>query len=286
MDKKITVIDGNSLLFRAYYATAYGDSTAIMRTKSGIPTNAIFAFANMLCKILQSFKGGESLFIAFDTDKETFRKQEFADYKANRAPCPEDLKPQFPISRELCAALGLVYFEEHGVEADDICGTVAKAAAKEGYDVTVYTSDRDYLQLIEPKIKISLLKVGLSNMELMDETAMKEKYGLEPLQIIDYKGLRGDDSDNLPGIPGIGDKTAVKLIQQYGSFEAIMADKDKIAGKLGENIRNFDEQEGQPKLRARQDQARRSPALSRSSDLVYQAATISNRSTISPRNTN
>jgi DNA polymerase-1 len=241
MDKKIIVIDGNSLLFRAYYATAYGDSSAIMRTKSGLPTNAIFAFANMLCKILQSFKGGESIFVGFDTDKETFRKEEFADYKANRAPCPEDLKPQFPVSRELCGALGIVYFERHGIEADDICGTIAKEAAKEGYEVLVYTSDRDYLQLIEPHIKVSLLKVGLSNMELMDEAAMQEKYGLKPLQIIDYKGLRGDDSDNLPGIPGIGDKTAVKLIQQYGSFEAIMAAKDTIPGKLGENIRTHEE---------------------------------------------
>lgn len=101
MDKKIIIIDGNSLLFRAYYATAYGDKNAIMRTKDGIPTNAIFAFANMICKLLQSFKGGESIFVAFDTDKDTFRKEEFAAYKANRAPCPEDLKKQFPLSREM-----------------------------------------------------------------------------------------------------------------------------------------------------------------------------------------
>ena len=106
--KKMIVIDGNSLLFRAYYATAYGDSSAIMRTKTGIPTNAIFAFANMLSKILASFKGNESIFIGFDSDKETFRKAEFADYKANRKPAPEDLRPQFPISRELCGALGIV----------------------------------------------------------------------------------------------------------------------------------------------------------------------------------
>lgn len=242
MSKKIYVIDGNSLLFRAYYATAYGDSAAIMRTKSGLPTNAIFAFANMLSKILTSFKGGESIFIGFDTDKETFRKEEFADYKANRAPCPEDLKPQFPVSRELCKALGIVYYEEHGIEADDICGTVSKLAARQGYEVTVYTSDKDYLQLIEPNIKISLLKVGLSNMELMDEASMKAKFGFGPLQIIDYKGLCGDASDNLPGIPGIGDKTAVKLIAKYGGFEKIMKDKDNIPGKLGENIRTYEEQ--------------------------------------------
>lgn len=237
MDKKIIIIDGNSLLFRAYYATAYGDKNAIMRTKDGIPTNAIFAFANMICKLLQSFKGGESIFVAFDTDKDTFRKEEFAAYKANRAPCPEDLKKQFPLSREMMRALGILCFEEHGVEADDLAGTVATMASKAGYSVTLYTSDRDYLQLIDANTKVSLLKTGLSNMELLDEAGMKEKFGLTPRQIIDYKGLRGDDSDNLPGIPGVGDKTAVKLIQQYGSFQAIMEASKTMSGKIGESLR-------------------------------------------------
>ena len=230
------VIDGNSLLFRAYYATAYGDSSAIMRTKTGIPTNAIFAFANMLSKILASFKGEESIFIGFDSDKETFRKAEFADYKANRKPAPEDLRPQFPISRELCGALGIVYYEEHGIEADDICGSVAKLASKEGYEVTIYTSDHDYLQLIDPHIKVSLLKVGLSNMELFDEEALKAKFGLTPSQVIDYKGLCGDSSDNYPGIPGVGDKTAMKLLEQYHTFPEIIAHATEIKGKLGEKI--------------------------------------------------
>lgn len=235
---KIIVIDGNSLLFRAYYATSYGDSSSIMRTKSGIPTNAIFAFANMLSKILSSFKNGEGIFIGFDSDKETFRKEEFKDYKANRAPCPENLKPQFPISRELCRALGIIYFEEHGIEADDICGTVAKEASKKGYEVMIYTSDHDYLQLIDKNIKVSLLKTGLSNMEEFDENHLYEKLGLTPTQIIDFKGLRGDSSDNYPGIPGIGDKSATKLIQKFGSFDAVIenAEKGNIEGKLGEKI--------------------------------------------------
>jgi DNA polymerase-1 len=149
--KQIYIIDGNSLLFRAYYATAYGENPSIMRTKDGIPTNAIFAFCNMLSKILQGFDGNESIFVGFDTDKETFRKQEFADYKANRKPCPPELVKQFPISRELLKALSIMYFEEHGLEGDDICGTVAKLASAAGYDVTVYTSDKDYLQLIDSK---------------------------------------------------------------------------------------------------------------------------------------
>jgi DNA polymerase-1 len=236
--KQIYIIDGNSLLFRAYYATAYGENPSIMRTKDGIPTNAIFAFCNMLSKILQGFDGNESIFVGFDTDKETFRKQEFADYKANRKPCPPELVKQFPISRELLKALSIMYFEEHGLEGDDICGTVAKLASAAGYDVTVYTSDKDYLQLIDPNIKISLLKTGLSNMEVMDEKTMPAKFGFSPKQIIDFKGLRGDSSDNLPGIPGVGDVTAVKLIQQYGSFDAIVEAAKTMTSKVGENIRN------------------------------------------------
>lgn len=231
--KKILIVDGNSLLFRAYYATAYGDSSSIMRSKDGTPTNAIFAFSNMLCKLLASFKGGESIFVGFDTDKDTFRKEEYSAYKANRSPCPEELVRQFPISRELMGALSIMCYEQHGVEADDICGTVAKLASKENYDVVIYTSDKDYLQLIDKNVKVSLLKVGLSNMELLDEVSMKEKFGFTPKQIIDFKGLRGDSSDNLPGIPGVGDKTAVKLIQEYGDFESIIKAADTMTSKVG-----------------------------------------------------
>jgi DNA polymerase-1 len=237
MSKKLVVIDGNSLLFRAYYATAYGDPSSIMRTKDGTPTNAIFAFGNMIAKILQGFKGGESIFVGFDKDKETFRAKEFEGYKANRQPCPPELKPQFPISRELLDALGIAYYEEHGYEADDICGTVATKASKDGYDVIIYTSDHDYLQLINPHVKVSLLKTGLSKMALMDEEALMAETGLTPKQVIDYKGLRGDASDNYPGIPGVGEKTAKKLIQEYGSFEGVVEHAGEIKGKLGENIR-------------------------------------------------
>ncbi len=237
--KKIYVIDGNSLLFRAYYATAgYGDDSSIMKTTTGIPTNAIFAFGNMLNKILSSFSGGESLFVAFDADSKTFRKEEFAAYKANRKPAPEHLVKQFPISRELLDALGIVHLEVRGIEADDLAGTVAKLAGKEGYQVEVYTSDKDYLQLIDENITINLLKRGMSDIEVMNPVSMPERFGFAPLQIIDYKGLCGDSSDNLPGIPGIGEKTAVKLINQYGSFDKILeaAEKGEIKGKLGENI--------------------------------------------------
>ncbi|MBQ2069749.1 MAG: hypothetical protein II467_02320, partial [Bacilli bacterium] len=241
--KKLIVIDGNSLLFRAFYATSFGGPETIMRNSKGEPTNAIFAFSNMLLKIISSFSGGESIFVAFDADSHTFRKEEFEDYKANRAPCPEDLIPQFPMSRELLDCLGIVHYEEHGIEADDIAGTIAKIASKNGYQVTIYTSDKDYLQLVDETITVTLLKKGLSVVEEVNPTSMVELFGFSPRQIIDYKGLRGDSSDNLPGIPGIGDKTAVKLISEYGSFDAIIdaAKSGKIKGKMGENIVNGEE---------------------------------------------
>ncbi len=236
--KHLYVIDGNSLLFRAYYATSYGGSETIMRTSSGIPTNAIFAFSNMVTKILASFTGGESIFVGFDCDSKTFRKEEFEDYKANRKPTPEDLVKQFPISRELLDVLGVTHYEEHGVEADDLCGTVARLASKEGYVVDVYTSDKDYLQLVDDKITVNLLKTGLSNMNPITPEEMVKQFGFTPKQIIDFKGLRGDSSDNLPGIKGIGDKGATDLIKTYGSFDAIIdaAKNGLIKGKLKDKI--------------------------------------------------
>lgn len=239
--KKLVVIDGNSLLFRAYYATYYGEGP-IMSTKDGTPTNAIFAFSNMLTKIISSLKDGDSIFVGFDADSHTFRKEEYKEYKANRKPCPPELVSQFPISRELCKVLGVLCYEEHGIEADDICGTIAKDASKNGYQVTVYTSDKDYLQLIDEHISVSLLKKGLSDMNLVTNANMKEQFGFSPKQIIDYKGLRGDSSDNLPGIPSVGDVTAVKLINQYGSLEKIFEAAPTQKGKVWENIVKYEEQ--------------------------------------------
>ncbi len=233
---KAIVIDGNSLLFRAYYATAYGPNPSILRNKEGIPTNAIFAFGNMLNKILNSLKEGDAIFVGFDTGKKTFRHEEDKDYKANRKECPEELKVQMPLVRQMLKALNIFTYEKEGFEADDVCGTYAKEASKLGYTVEVYTSDKDYLQLIDEHININLLKTGMSNILVMNEENMLSLYGIKPLQIIDYKALRGDSSDNLPGIPGIGEKTAVKLIQEYGSFDEIMKNVDKIKGKVATSL--------------------------------------------------
>lgn len=240
MGKKITIIDGNSLLFRAYFATAY-PGAEIMHNQDGTPTNAVFAFSNMINKILSTIKEGEALFVAFDAGKHNFRHDALETYKANRKPAPEDLVKQFPIVRDFLKALGVFQFEQIGFEGDDIAGTVATIASRNGYDVRIYTSDRDFLQLVDNNITVYLIRKGLSDVITMTPELVLETYGFKPKQIIDYKGLRGDASDNLPGIPGVGDKTAVKLIQEYESFNNIINHVDEIKGKLGESIKNNQE---------------------------------------------
>lgn len=237
---RIVIIDGNSLLFRAYYATAY-PGVEIMRNQEGIPTNAIFAFSNMMNKILSDLKEGECLFVAFDAGKHNFRHDKLETYKANRKPAPEDLVKQFPIVREFLDALDIYQFEEVGFEGDDIAGTVAKLAEKEGYNINLYTSDRDFLQLVTDKIHVNLIRKGMSDVAEMTPELVKETFGFEPKQVVDFKGLRGDSSDNLPGIPGIGDKTAIKLIEEYGDFDNIISHVDEIKGKMGEAIKENQE---------------------------------------------
>lgn len=234
--EKIYIIDGNSLLFRAYYATAY--SGQIMATKDGVPTNAIFAFSNMINKIISSFKGGERIIVCFDAGKKTFRHDEDKDYKANRKPAPVELVTQMPIAREFLNAMGIKTYEQIGVEGDDICGTVAKLASSINMKVEIFTSDRDFLQLIDKNTTVNLLVKGMSNVKAMTEASMLEEYGFKPLQIIDYKALRGDSSDNLPGIPGVGEKTATTLIQKYESYQNIIDHAEEIGGKLKESLLN------------------------------------------------
>ena len=236
---KIIVIDGNSLLFRAFYAT-YFDPSNIMRTKSGQATNAIFAFSNMITSLLSNLKKGDGIFVAFDAGKHTFRHQEYKEYKANRPPLPEDLISQFPIAREFLDKLNITHYECDNLEADDICGIIADKAQKEGYKVYIYTSDKDYLQLIDENITIELIKKGLKDIKEMTPETFKEEWGFKPIQITDYKGLRGDDSDNLKGIPGVGDKTAKQLIQKFGDLENIILNADTKT-KVGRNIIDFQE---------------------------------------------
>lgn len=239
MNNKMVIIDGNSLLFRAYYATSYAGPDKIMRTKTGIPTNAIFAFANMIVKIINDLGKDDELFVAFDTGEKTFRHDQFDDYKAHRKPAPEDLVPQFAIAREFLDVMGIFHYELNGYEADDIAGTIAKKCEQNGKKVIIYTSDQDYLQLISDNVTVNIIKRGLSDVLSVTPLNIVSEYGFKAAQVSDYKGLTGDASDNIPGIPGVGKVTALKLLNEYENLENILANQDSIKGKVGESIREF-----------------------------------------------
>lgn len=194
---KIIIIDGNSLLFRAFYATYGIDPNKIMHNHNGVPTNAIFAFSNMISNLLKEIKEGDGIFVAFDKGKETFRHKEYKDYKANRIKAPEELFIQMPIAREFLNTLNIKYYERDDLEADDIAGNIAKKAEKLGYKVDIYTSDKDYLQLISDNITIKLIKKGLKDIRDMTPLTFKNEWGFDPINIVDFKGLMGDPSDNL-----------------------------------------------------------------------------------------
>lgn len=183
MKEKFVVIDGSSLLYRAFYALP------LLTTADGQYTNAIYGFANMLVKLIDDLKP-DTIAVAFDKGKKTFRNDLFSDYKGTRKPTPAELSSQIPLIHELVDAFGIQLVEQDGYEADDIIGTLAAKAAKSGADVTVVTGDRDALQLIEENVKVMLTKKGISEMQLFDEAAFKEKYGLMPKGLIDLKGLK------------------------------------------------------------------------------------------------
>lgn len=228
--KKLLLLDGNSMLFRAYYATLYSHR---MTTSNGIPTNAIFGFIMMLNKAIETIEP-DGILVAWDAGKKTFRHDKFEAYKGTRKPIDEELIVQFPIAREFLDTAGICRYEIEGYEADDIIGSMAKSHPE--VQTTILTSDRDLLQLVDASTSVLLMKKGITDMELMDAAHFEEKYGLQPLQIIDLKGLMGDSSDNIPGVAGVGEKTATKLLQQYASVENVYAHIDEIKGKLKEKL--------------------------------------------------
>lgn len=236
---KLTIIDGNSLLFRAFYATSYNK---IMTTKDGVPTNALFAFANMISTILKSAKKGDSFVVVFDSPGKTFRHEKFEDYKAQRKPAPEELITQIPLAKELLDALNMYHFELEGFEADDLAGTIARIASEDNMSVNIYTSDKDYLQLVDENVTIQLIKRGLTNIDKVTNDNIYEKYELTPQGIIEFKGLCGDPSDNIPGVPGIGKKTALKLVNEYQTVENVIDNLEDFKGKMKENLEEFSSQ--------------------------------------------
>ena len=229
--KTLLLVDGNAMLFRAYYATAYGQR---MTSRDGIPTNAIFGFANMLQKAMDLVQP-DSILVAFDAGKHTFRHELYADYKGGRKPAPDDLVPQFQLVRDYLDAFHIRWVEMPDIEADDLIGSFSASA--EGYRTVIFSSDRDLLQLIGPSTTVMLMKKGITEMAEMTEDSLKEEMGIVPTQIIDLKGLMGDHSDNIPGIPGIGEKTALKLLDQYHDVENVLAHADELKGALGKKVR-------------------------------------------------
>ena len=229
--KKIILVDGNNLLFRSFFATAYQGT--IMRNSKGFPTNALYGFINMMNRIIKE-ENPSYIMVAFDKGK-TFRHDKYDDYKAGRAAMPDELKLQFPKAKEVLQAMGIKYYEIDNYEADDIIGTLAKKVDEEDeFIATIVSSDKDLLQLISDEVVVKLLKSNDHIMMTKDE--FKNTYGIDPIKMIDLKALMGDSSDNIPGVKGIGEKTAIKLLTEYKSLDGLYEHIDEIKGKTKEKL--------------------------------------------------
>lgn len=223
--KKIVLVDGNNLLFRSYYATAYTGN--VMRNKEGFPTNGVYGFVNMINKIISEEKP-EYMMVAFDIGK-TFRHEKYERYKDGRRETPDDLKVQFPVAKKILTAMGIKYLECAGYEADDIIGTISMWCEKDPeYEALIVSSDKDLLQLISDETVVKLLKT--KDYVWMDKKTFNDTYGFDPIHMIDLKALMGDSSDNIPGVKGIGEKGAIKLVSEYKTIDNIYENIDKIKG--------------------------------------------------------
>lgn len=230
---KIILVDGNNLLFRSYYATAYNGN--FMKNSKDFPTNALFGFTNMINKIIEE-EQPSYMIVAFDKGK-TFRHEKYHDYKAGRIEVPNELKIQFPKAKELLTYMGIKYYEIDNYEADDIIGTFAKYCdEKDDFIGTIVSSDKDLLQLISKDVDIKLLKQ--KDYIRYNEKTFKEAYGIDPVNVVDLKALMGDPSDNIPGVKGIGEKTALKLLREYRNIDNLYRNIDKISGKTQEKLLN------------------------------------------------
>lgn len=228
---RLVIIDGNSLLFRAYFAMRP------MMTKDGVYTHGVYAFINMLNKILADYTP-DYVAVCFDMKAKTFRHKQYEEYKAGRQQTPIELLSQIPLMHDVLAAMNISVFEKETFEADDLIGTITAEASRRGIESIVITGDKDELQLVDENTKVVINKKGMTEFNLYDEAAMMERYSLTPKQFIDLKGLMGDKSDNIPGVPGVGEKKGIALLQEYGSIEGVIENADSIKGKLGDNIRD------------------------------------------------
>jgi DNA polymerase I len=236
LTKKLVLIDGNSIAYRAFFALP------LLNNDKGIHTNAVYGFTMMLMKILEDEKPTHIL-VAFDAGKTTFRHKTFSEYKGGRQKTPPELSEQFPYIRELLKAYQISAYELENYEADDIIGTLSLQAEKEGFEIKVISGDKDLTQLSSPMTTIGITRKGITDIEVYTPRHIEEKYGLTPEQIIDMKGLMGDTSDNIPGVPGVGEKTAIKLLKEFHTVEEVLSSIDQVSGKkLKEKLETYSDQ--------------------------------------------
>ena len=228
----LMLLDGNSLAYRAFYALPAEN----FKTQGGLTTNAVYGFTAMLINLLRD-ESPTHVAAAFDVSRQTFRSERYPEYKANRSSTPDEFHGQIDVTKEVLAALGITVLAEVGFEADDLIATLATQAEKEGYRVLVVTGDRDALQLVSDDVTVLYPRKGVSELTRFTPEAVVENYGLTPTQYPDFAALRGDPSDNLPGIPGVGEKTASKWIVEYGSLQALVDGADSVRGKVGDALR-------------------------------------------------
>lgn len=228
----ILLVDGMALMFRAFYASAA--TGYIRRTKAGVPTNAVYGFMRYFWDAVQKF-GPTHIACCWDLGSKTFRTEQFSDYKGNRSDAPDELIPQFSMIREVMDSLGIPNISSPGFEADDCIGTLASRFGRE-MDVLVLTGDHDMLQLVSERTSVVIMKKGHGNYMVYTPEALMEEKQLTPGQIVDLKGLMGDTSDNYPGVRGIGEKTALKLVQEHGSVDGILAHLDQLSKSVRAKI--------------------------------------------------
>jgi DNA polymerase-1 len=230
---RLLLIDGHSMAYRAFYALPVDN----FKTSMGQPTNVIYGFASMLINLIKE-EQPTHLAVAFDVSRKTFRTEKFPEYKANRVSTPDEFRSQMSLLNEMIDCFGIKHFEQEGYEADDIIASLSKQAQDKKFEVFICTGDRDSFQLVNENVTVLYPKKGVTEMSRMTPSAVYEKYGLTPKQYPDFAALRGDPSDNLPSIPGVGEKTATKWIADYGTLEQLIANAEQIPGKVGQSLRD------------------------------------------------
>ncbi|MCB1684946.1 MAG: DNA polymerase I, partial [Pseudomonadales bacterium] len=229
-DKPLVLVDGSSYLFRAYHAMPD------LRTSDNTSTGAVRGVISMLRKLAKDYEGSP-IAVVFDAKGKTFRDELYPDYKGNRPPMPDDLREQIEPIHQIIRAMGLPVLVVPNVEADDVIGTLARQAARAGVETLIVTGDSDLLQLIEPGVRVAISGRRFTDSRVYDAAAVEARYGIGPGQLVEWKALKGDSSDNIPGVPGIGEKTATDLIQRFGDIEAAIARAEEIPGRrVRENL--------------------------------------------------